>query len=361
MSLQGRSMDAKPADVDGDGDLDLVIANEHAFNILLINDGTGKFTDESQQRLPLRKGDSEDIAIADFDGDNDLDIIFVAEDDQLNEYLENNGKGYFTDISYRLPVSGTSNAVITADINLDGHPDLLIGNAPDRQGQGGQNYCLINDGHGRWKDESVERISASRKASQDLELADIDGDGDLDLIVANEDDSQLFINDGKGFFQDETADRLPIAKGKWETREADFGDMDGDGDMDLFLANVNFRQTKDNQNRLLLNDGKGHFTDVTTAYLPLENMHTVDGDFIDLDGDGDLDILTGNGFGHSYMAYINLGGKKFENHADWVYPPSVKGDGIDLEQADFNGDGILDLYLCNFLGHDFFLLGKGPD
>ena len=122
MSLQGRSMDAKSADVDGDGDLDIVIANEHAFNILLINDGNGKFTDESQQRIPLRQGDSEDIAIADFDRDNDLDIIFVAEDDQLNEYMENDGKGFFRDISDRLPVKGTSNAVITADINNDGFP-----------------------------------------------------------------------------------------------------------------------------------------------------------------------------------------------------------------------------------------------
>lgn len=358
MSLQGRSMDAKPADVDGDGDLDLVVANEHAFNILLINDGHGKFTDESQQRLPLRRGDSEDIAIADFDGDQDLDIIFVAEDDRFNEYLENDGKGYFRDVSYRLPVAGTSNAVISADINQDGHPDLFIGNAPDRQGQGGQNFCLINDGQGYWQDASSARLPADTRATQDLELADVDGDGDLDLIVANEDDNQLLINDGSGFFTDETAARLPLQKGKWETREADFGDIDGDGDVDLLLANVNFRQNKDNQNRLLLNDGKGYFTDVTATYLPQENMHTVDGDFLDIDGDGDLDIITGNGFGHSFMAYFNEGKAGFKKGESLVYPASVKGDGIDLEAADFNGDGVMDLYLCNFLGHDFLLLGK---
>lgn len=358
LSLQGRSMDAKPADLDGDGDLDLVIANEHAFNILLINDGSGKFTDESQQRLPLRRGDSEDIAIADFDGDKDLDIIFVAEDDQLNEYLENDGKGYFRDISYRLPVSGTSNAVISADLNLDGHPDLLIGNAPNRQGQGGQNFCLINDGTGNWLDESSRRLPATIKATQDLELGDIDGDGDLDLIVANEDDNQILINNGSGIFTDETASRLPFPKDKWETREADFGDFDADGDLDLFFANVNFRQTKDSQNRLFLNNGKGHFTDATAKLLPQESMHTVDGDFVDIDTDGDLDILTGNSFGHSYMAYLNNGAKGFEKSEELIYPASVKGDGIDLESADFNGDGVKDLYLCNFFGHDFLLFGK---
>jgi len=357
-SLQGRSMDAKAADLDGDGDLDIVVANEHAYNIVLINDGKGKFTDESQTRLPLNRRDSEDIAIADFDGDGDPDLIFVSEDDQVNEYYENNGKGFFRDVSYKLPVTGTSNAVEAADLNGDGFPDLLIGNAPDRQGKGGQNFCLINDGKGNWKDETAIRMPKSAKATQDIDLGDVDGDGDLDMIVGNEDDNQLFLNDGMGFFQDVTAARLPIESGKWETREADFGDVDGDGDLDLFFANVNFLKTKDSQNRLFLNDGKGRFSDETAARLPQEKMHTVDADFCDLDGDGDLDLLTGSSFGSSYDAYFNDGKGFFAKQTDRVIPPGVRGDGIDMEMADFNGDGVPDLYLCNFSGSDFLLFGK---
>ena len=281
----------------------------------------------------------------------------MSEDDQVNEYYENNGKGFFKDISYKLPVMGTSNAVITSDLNNDGHPDLLIGNAPNRQGIGGQNICLINDGKGNWKDETSKRLPISTKATQDLELADIDGDGDLDLIVSNEDDNELFINSGKGFFKNETAIRLPVEPEKWESREADFGDIDGDGDLDLFLANVNFRQTKDSQNRLYINDGNGFFTDQTETRLPAEKMHTVDGDFYDLDGDGDLDLITGNGFGNSYMAYLNMSGY-YKGDSDAVIPASVHGDGIDIEMTDFNGDGVPDLYLCNFRGNDFLLFGK---
>lgn len=357
MSLLGRSMDAEPADLDGDGDLDIVVANEHNFNILLINDGTGHFTEESQKRLPLKQHDSEDIAIADFDGDGDLDLVFVCEDDQVNEFYENDGKGFFKDISYKIPVTGTSNAVVSSDLNGDGSPDLLIGNAPDRQGSGGQNFCLINDGNGNWKDETAQRLPVSTKATQDFELGDVDGDGDLDLFVANEDDSELLINDGNGFFKNETVARLPIEPGQWETREADFGDVDGDGDLDLFLANVNFRQTKDHQNRLFLNDGNGYFKDVTKDHLPVEKMHTVDGKFYDLDGDGDLDLITGNGFGNSYMAYFCESGF-FKGDSNAVIPASVRGDGMDIEMADFNGDGVPDLYLCNFRGNDFLLFGK---
>lgn len=356
-SLLGRSMDAKPADLDGDGDLDIVIANEWNSNLILINDGKGIFTDESEVRLPLVKHDSEDIAIGDFDNDGDLDIIFVSEDDQTNEYYLNKGKGYFEDASSKFPISETTNAVLTHDINDDGHLDILMGNAPNNGGLDGQNTCLINDGKGGWINETDLRFPKSTKTTQDLELGDIDGDGDLDLIIGNEDDNELWLNDGKGFFTD-VSDHLPIKTGECETREVDFGDIDGDGDLDIFLANVNFRQIKNSQNRIWINDGKGVFSDKTEELLPQEKMHTVDGDFCDLDNDGDLDIITANAFGNSYRVYLNEGGKFITQTELAVLPASVIGNGIDVEFADFNNDGTKDLYLCNFGRNDLLLFGK---
>ena len=288
LATQVRSMDAQTADIDGDGDLDIIVAGEWAYNILLINDGNGKFTDETAQRFPLNSHDSEDIAIADFDNDGDLDLIFVSEDDQLNEYYLNDGKGFFKDASYYLPFRGKSNAIATFDVNSDGLLDLMVGND-------GINFCFLNDGKGRWI-EASDRIPKSKKTTQDLEIGDIDRDGDLDVICGNENDNEIWINNGKGYFADETALRITIQSAAWETREADLGDVDGDGDLDLYCANVNFRQNKDHQNRLFLNDGSGKFKDVTSTHLPSEKMHSVDGDFIDIDADGDLDIVTGNGF-----------------------------------------------------------------
>ena len=351
-ALTGNSMDARPADLDADGDLDLVVACEFCPNTILINDGTGRFTDESAARMAQPSHDSEDIAVADFDADGDLDIVFVAEDDQINEFYLNDGTGTFTDASARLAVTGTSNAVLSPDINGDGFADLLIGNA-------GQNVALINDSTGHFADETTQRIPANFNTTQDLEWGDVDGDGDGDLVEGNENGNRLLINDGAGFFTDETATRLPLPAAGEETREADLGDVDGDGDLDLFLANVTFGQGRPAQNRLLLNDGNGFFSDVTAANLPAEQRNTVDGDFVDLDYDGDLDLVAAQAFDSSFRIYLNDGSGRFADSTGVVFQTLPTGSGIDIEAADFTGDGLLDLYLTGFRRTDLLYVGEG--
>lgn len=350
IATQGRSMDAKPSDLDGDGDLDMIVTGEYSYNLILINDGYGKFTDESTARLPMKRYDTEDIAVADFDLDGDQDILFVSEDNFVNEYYLNDGSGFFVDHSYRMPVDGKSNAVNTFDINGDQYPDIIIGND-------GINFCLINDKEGGWIN-SPERIPASAKTTQDIEIGDVNGDGHLDILCGNENDNEIWINDGNGFFRDETSSRISNEIGMWETRELDLADVDNDGDLDIFLANVNFIQTKDHQNRLFLNDGEGKFMDATNSSLPQEKMHSVDGDLADLDRDGHIDIITSNGFGNSLAIYMQNANLKFENKTDVVLPASIRGDIIDTEIEDFNNDGLLDIYLCNFRGSDMLILGK---
>jgi len=347
--LGGLSMDAAVGDMDGDGDPDIVIANEFRPNILLLNDGRGMFTDGSA-RLPRTERDSEDVGIADFDGDGDLDMVVVSEDDQVNELYLNDGTGTFADASARIPVTGTTNGLVVADLNGDGHPDLLLAN-------NGQDALLVNDGAGAFRDETDRRLPSSEDVSQDMELGDVDGDGDPDLIVANEGSNALFINHGDGRFTDESRDRLPLRAAPEETREADFGDVDGDGDLDLLFANVAaFVSGADPRNRLLVNDGTGHFTDETEARLPPDSASSFDGDFRDVDGDGDLDILTGNSdvdlsqgriADSPYRVYLNDGQGRFTEATASVFGEGVRGTGFDLEWGDFNGDGLEDVYLAS--------------
>ena len=355
--LQRLSMDAAIKDLNEDGYPDIIIANEHRPNILLINDGTGKFTNESH-RIPQVDHDSEDIGIADFDMDGDLDIIIVSEDDQINEFYLNNGDGTFSDAGDRIPVTGTSNSVEIYDLNLDGLPDVIIGN-------NGQNNLLINDGTGQFTDESIERLGAFTDVTQDVTLADIDGDGDKDLLIANEDSNRVLINDGKGYFEDQSADRLPYRDMPEETREVVVADIDFDQDLDILYGNVQaFLEGAVRQNRLLLNDGKGVFTDITASNLPQDDNRCFSVAFADIDNDNDPDIITGNTNGPRFdgmtpfSVYLNDGKGKFSDATGTILPDSIKGRGFDIDFVDINGDRKKDLFLSNRGSQDFLLLGK---
>lgn len=352
--LNARTMDARPADIDADGDIDLIIAQEFSTNHILLNDGNGVFTDGAPTLLPQPQPsfDSEDVAIADFDDDGHLDILFVSEDNQVNElYYWSADLGRYENRTNLLGVSGVSNACLQADVDADGDADILIGNA-------GPNVLLINNGDGTFSNESAARLGVFNNITQDLELGDIDGDGDEDLIVANEDNNQLLINDGNGFFTDETIARIgPLTPGTEMTREADFGDVDADGDLDLLFANVMFQNNNDPQDRLLINDGQGFFTDQTAARLPIDDMNTIDADFVDMDADGDLDIVQCYFMDGGVDVLQNDGTGVFKKRTP-VYLPAITANVIDLEAVDLNADGTLDLYFCHYLSADQLMLGK---
>ncbi len=283
----------------------------------------------------------------------------MSEDDQINELYFNNGDGTFSDEGGRLPVTGTSNSVVVYDINNDGSVDILIGNK-------GQNNVLINNGFGQFQDDTEVRLGTFNDVTQDLILADIDNDGDMDLLVANEDLNRILINDGNGFYSDESSARLSYRNTPEETREVDAADIDGDGDLDILFGNVQaFVPDAERQNRLLLNDGTGYFTDITFTHLPQDNNRCFGISFLDIDNDGDADIITGNTNGDNFdgmtpfSIYINNGTGNFTDESDGFLPSNIAGRGFDIDFADFNGDGIKDLFFSNRGSQDFLLFGTG--
>ncbi|MEL7169614.1 MAG: VCBS repeat-containing protein, partial [Bacteroidota bacterium] len=343
---QRATMDIEVADLDGDDDLDIVLACEGCENVLLINNGDGTFADGRSRFPDSSPYDSEDIAIADFDGDDDLDLIFVQEDfisfngiGRQHEFFLNDGTGTFTPAAFTFPDS-EANAIAMADLNGDDRPDVVIGNA-------GQDFVFINDGQGGFVDETAERIPAEDRINQDLTFADVDGDDDLDLFVGNENDNALLLNDGTGVFTDVTATNLP-ASTPVETRKATFADVDGDDDLDVYLSNVFFLFQRDPQDRLWLNDGTGVFTDVTAVNLPASTATNLDAKFLDVDGDDDLDLVThGVGQAVPVRLYTNDGTGVFTDATDAFLPTLPTTDGLALEVADFDGDERLDLFIGN--------------
>lgn len=333
----GASMDVKAVDIDADGDLDIILANEFQANTILINDGKGVFSNESKLRLPQVIHDSEDIAVADFNGDGLLDLVFCSEDDKVHEYYLNTGKGFFKESAHKLPDS-EANAVLAVDINNDKKPDLIFGN-------NGFNTILINKGDGSFVEEA-NRLPRINRVTQDLALIDIDKDGDLDLFAGNENENVLYLNNGKGFFTDITATHLPTGI-DMETRKVSVSDVDKDGDLDIFLSNVNFIGTKNPQNRLYINNGKGKFTDETDKRLPKDNDHTIDAIFEDVNNDKNMDIIIGNVFGAHLKVYTNNGKGYFTDATEAVLGGEIVRDALGVISADLNGDGQKDIYVCD--------------
>jgi hypothetical protein len=342
-SASGANMDVRAADFDNDGDLDLVFAREFQANFLLRNNGAAVFSNATTGNLPQEIHDSEDVAIADFNGDGQLDLVFCSEDDvvlgasDVHEYYLGDGTGKFAPAAYQPPDS-EANAVITADLNGDGFPDLIFGNK-------GTPNVLINDGQGSFVAEN-NRLPAPQRTTQDLALIDVDGDGDPDVMAGNENGNWLMINDGAGHFSDATA-QLPLQSLNLETRKIAVGDVDGDGDQDIFLANVQFIAGKNPQNRLFLNDGAGTFSDATATGLPADTDHTIDAIFEDVDLDNDLDIVVANVFGAPLKIYGNNGAGVFSDVTEAVLEQLYYRDALGVIAEDFNGDGLRDLYVCH--------------
>lgn len=346
--LSGNNTQARSLDLQQDGDTDLVVAAAFAPNILLLNDGSGDFTDGSPSRLVTRDFDTRDIALADLNGNNLPDLFFASAENRTNELFLNSG-GVFNELSGRIPVTGISHAALATDLNEDGSPDLLIGNR-------GQNFALINNGNGFFATD-LQRLPSRQDFTNNLAIGDLDGDGDPDLIISNDDENRLLINTGSGVFQDQTETRMPLLNIEEETQEAALDDIDGDGDPDIFLANASIRLQGSVQDRLLLNDGSGVFRDETSSRLPEIDHSTASADFVDIDSDGDQDIITGI-FEGGLQVLINDGTGTFTDETgNWI-PSEATPRVRDIEFADLTGNGLPEIYIAAFGEEDRLLVRR---
>jgi len=191
--------------------------------------------------------------------------------------------------------------------------------------------------------------------TQDIEVGDYDNDGDLDLLVGNEDDNRLLQNNGKGYFTDIT--QTVFSNGiSEETREADFADIDNDGDLDLYFANVMMFTKKQPQQRLMINQN-GTFTTQEQERLKFAPIiGAIDADFYDINSDGNTDLIIGklNGL----LIGINDGKGNFEEKTAKIIESPIAAVIVDIEIADFNNDGLPDIYIACFNGADKLLLSQ---
>ncbi|MCA8955656.1 MAG: VCBS repeat-containing protein [Planctomycetes bacterium] len=261
-------------DVDGDGDVDLYLHPHGHYDPRVMREGIwlqdhqGRFV---QGPTVPGNGICGGAAFADVDGDGDLDLLTVRGWDPVgppnaarHRLFLNDGKGNFSDVTTSsLPATafGAGACIAVGDVDGDGDLDFVTGEQhPTQYGSsiGAQNRLFLNDGRGKFSDATAFMPSGADDTTA-IRLADLDGDGDLDLLVQNGRFSappagmalRLLRNDGMGRFTDETAARLPALT---TAKELDVVDLDGDGDLDITLDGVD-----------LLNDGTGRFTARTAA------------------------------------------------------------------------------------------------
>ena len=208
--------------IDAEPGIDAFVTRGIGPDNVWLNGGTGQFSDSGQE---LGNDGGFDVALGDLDGDDDLDA-FVANNGADKVWL-NNGGGTFADSGQSLG-SGLSLGVALGDVDGDGDLDAVVAaSGPDRVwiNQGGE-----QGGTAGIFGDSGQALRTS--LSTDVALDDLDGDGDLDFIVARSDGNRVYENNGNGQFSD-TGLRL----GTGSAQAVALGDLDGDGRLDAFVAN----------------------------------------------------------------------------------------------------------------------------
>lgn len=329
-------------DIDKDGDLDLFIAN-WGQNRLYRNDGHGGFEDITSTHLPALDEFTFQAAFGDVDGDGDLDLAlaiynFGTTKLSQNRLFLNDGTGRFVDGTVgRMPVFDDDTGVVAmADLDRDGDLDLVFGCEGKGSYKGDRLY--LNDGKGNYTDATAGRLPKVADWTSGIAAGDVDGDGDLDLVFAKVlGQNRLFLNDGHvpPVFTDATSTNLPTIQ-NWSAHVV-LADVDGDKDLDLVFSG---------DNQLCLNDGTGVFSDHTASLLPASTRsQCLDAADVDLDGDVDL-LFTHYALERQNLLFVNDGSGKFSNLTNERLP-GFSDESVDVAFADVDGDGDLDYVVAN--------------
>jgi hypothetical protein len=292
---------------------------------------------------PEAAGDGPASTVAaDLDGDGDRDLATVNQNGEDVTILKNAGSGNFNQPgSSPEPVGGLPDAIVAADFDGDLDTDLAVSNFAS-----GDVNVLLNRGTGNFT-EPASSPEPAGGAPDELTVADLDGDLDQDLAVANSgsDDVTILRNNGLGDFDEPTTS--PEAAGD-DPRSVGAGDFDADGDHDLAVANADADTVT-----ILRNNGSGNFSQTATSPVATgDGPQTID--VGDLDGDSDLDLAVGNGNAGTVTILKNTGSGNFSEPAS--SPEAAGSRSVWVVGADFDLDGDRDLANADFLNDQVNIL-----
>ena len=345
----GYGMGAAVGDYDGDGDMDIYVTNVGP-NVLLRNDGTGRFEDVSLMAGVADPGWGTASAFADFDGDGDLDL-YVANYILWSRYGEpdcyingvrtycapehfdapapdrlflNNNDGTFTNISERIGLNylaGNGLGVVTEDFDRNGWVDIFVANDMN------SNQLWLNQGDLKFVEAALRRGVAvdghgNVKAGMGVASDDVDDDGDSDVLVVNlEAQADSFFRNDISYFVDITAEvGLAVASRRTTRFGVVLADFDNDGYLDIYEANGRINPGDTFQDvfaepNALYRGSESVFNEVFPMGGVLEgDIHTSRGVAVgDLNDDGGLDLVVVN---RDARPYVLL--NRVDDRGNWV-------------------------------------------
>lgn len=334
-------------DVDGDGDIDIVMQNHYSQGtVLWVNDGAGNFFNVTKERIPSMNVHYGEVKLVDLNNDGDLDMEIFGNHSGSGDggfrQLVNDGLGSFTDVtSTNHPDNSTSwegHGFGFGDIDEDGLVDFV--------GVGNRNLwrTLVNGGD-PWASDGAYMFTRNNLLNtnspdywtdwRDILLVDLNADGSLDAYALRNGQNQLWHNDGTGHFTSVSQTYLPSVGD--DSRRAVAVDVDFDGDVDLFVAN-------NGTNRLHIGELDYKYADATATNLPAgQGGDTRDVVTADFDRDGYPDFFLVN-YNQQKNLFLNEGGAVF---GDFSASLPRNADGTHCAcVADFDNSGTQDILLC---------------
>ena len=297
------------ADIDGNGFPDLLFANGGDYETpgtpvasrVYLNKGPGQqFVDATTAVFGDLVAIARVIKVRDLNADSFPDIVMGTTYQTQSRLFLGSATGAFTVATDRLPqVPLSVGDVEIGDVDADGDLDIVLadwGPGSPMVNLGAPVRLWLNDGDANFTEATAAAMPDTPVVfSWELELLDADNDWDLDLAVSSKrsETSFLFDNDGQGTFSDVTADRMPHFTNNYEFEPAD---LDGDGYLDLVTINDGEDTGRGGREHVFRNDGKGGYIDATEEWWSnAANPGEDDNNvaFLDVESDGDTDFVIG--------------------------------------------------------------------
>jgi len=338
------------ADMNGDKIPDIIVANGGDSSVtILLGKGKGLFTEAA--RSPFYAGCTpNDIAIADINKDGKPDLIFANHTKKHLTVLVGDGKGGFGPLRgspFAVAVNPHTHGVAVADFNNDGNPDLVT----DSWGNDRIEILFGNSKHGF--NTPGKFISVGKHPYQRLRVADLNRDGNIDIVTTNLDGGNctILLGNGKGDFMQPSGSPFPAGDSPFGVA---IGDINGDDKPDLAIANSP-TITSENRGRdgltILIGDGDGKFTSMRGS--PFATGKSPSRVAIgDINGDGVNDVVTTNYNSNSINVFLMGKGKVLSSH---TLRTGQKPGGIAV--ADIDGDAKNDILVTNSLDNTLEIIG----